>query len=73
MIRLSRLNHTEIIVNTEHILTLESTPDTIVTLSNGDKIMVTESVDEIIERFVEFRRRIFVGPTIIPQDTNPEE
>jgi flagellar protein FlbD len=71
MIRLSRLNHTEIIVNTDHILTLESTPDTIVTLTNGDKIMVTEGVDQIIEMFVEFRKRILSGPTIIPQDSTP--
>jgi len=38
---------------------MEETPDTIITLSNGDKIMVQERVSEIIRRVIQFRRSIF--------------
>jgi flagellar protein FlbD len=73
MIKLSRLNHSEIVVNCDHILFLESTPDTIITLMNGDKIMVAEGIDEIITKTVEYQRSILQGPTIITKDTTSDE
>ena len=67
MIKLSRLNHSEIVVNADHILFLESTPDTIITLMNGEKIMVSEKVDDVIVKIVEYKRSINQLPTIITQ------
>ena len=56
MIKLTRLNETEIVVNADQIKYIESTPDTIITLMNNEKILVTDSIDEVIRKVVEFRR-----------------
>ena len=59
MIQLTRLNHDEITINSDLIECLESTPDTLVKLTNGESFMVRESVEEVVQRVVDFRRRIF--------------
>ena len=58
MIRLTRLNRTPIVLNSDLIEHIEMTPDTVVSLTNGQKIVVLESTDDIITRVVEFRRSI---------------
>jgi flagellar protein FlbD len=63
MISLTRLNHTAVVINPDLIVIIEETPDTIITLSNGEKITVHEKVQEVIRRVIEFRRRIF-NPSI---------
>ena len=63
MILVTRLNHTPIVVNPDLIVFIEETPDTILTLSNGDKIVVQEKVGEVIKKVIEFRRSIF-NPSI---------
>ena len=63
MISLTRLNNTPLVVNPDLIVFMEETPDTIITLSNGEKVAVQEKVNEIIRRVIEFRRRIF-NPSI---------
>jgi flagellar protein FlbD len=68
MVRLSRLNGSRFVVNVDLVTYLEATPDTAVTLTNGDKFLVRETVDEIIAMAVEYRRRIFQGPIVIPQE-----
>ena len=62
MIKLTRLNKTNLIVNSELIEFVEATPDTIITLTTGQKVIVRESVDEVIDSVIEFKRRIFLGP-----------
>ena len=62
MIRITRLNNTALIVNADMIEFLEATPDTIVTLTTGRKVVAKESVDEIVEMVVEYKRR-FLQPT----------
>jgi flagellar protein FlbD len=62
MICLTRLDGTEIIVNTDLIVTVESTPDTMLTLVTGGRILVKERVDEVVERSVGFRQRVYRGP-----------
>ena len=57
MVELTRLNGSILVVNAEMIETLEATPDTVVTLVNGKKMIVKESTDEVIERIVTYRRR----------------
>ena len=74
MIRLTRLNHQEMVVNITHIVTLEATPDTIVTLFGGEKLLVCESLSEVIERAIQYLRRCggtglpFCIPTPSPED-----
>lgn len=59
MITVTRLNNTSIVVNPDLIVFIEETPDTIITLSNGEKLVVQEKVKEVIRRVIEFRRSIF--------------
>lgn len=57
MIRVTRLDNREIVVNSDLVEFVESTPETIVSTTTGKKIVVKESVDEILKRVLEFRRR----------------
>lgn len=59
MIALTRLNGKVFIVNSDLIEFMESTPDTVVTLTTGKKIVVAEEVDEIIEKIVKYKRKVF--------------
>ena len=58
MIRLTRINHVGIVLNSDLIEHIEVTPDTVVTLTNGQKFLVLESPDDVVARVVDFRRRI---------------
>lgn len=58
MIRLTRLNGAPFVLNCEQIKCVESTPDSVVTLLSGEKLVVQESCDEIVERVVDFGRRL---------------
>jgi flagellar protein FlbD len=58
MIALTRLDEREVVVNADAILTVEAAPDTILTLWNGDKVTVRESVRDVIDRVVAYRRRL---------------
>ena len=51
------------VVNSDLIEHIESTPDTIISLTNGQKLVVSETVDEVVERVIEFRRAILHGVT----------
>ena len=57
MIRVTRLNGSEFVLNSDLIESVEATPDTVVTLTSGKKLIVREPVDEVLARVVEFRRR----------------
>jgi flagellar protein FlbD len=59
MITVTRLNNTSIIVNPDVIVFIEETPDTIITLLDGEKLMVREKVSEVIRRVIEFKRCVF--------------
>jgi flagellar protein FlbD len=65
MIALRRLNNQPIMVNPDLIETLEATPDTVVTLTNSNKLIVRDTMDEIRDKIVEFKRRIH-GPDAQP-------
>ena len=56
MVKLTRLNQNQIVINAEMIEFVEAIPDTIVTLASGKKLMVTESVDEVIDKVIAYRR-----------------
>ncbi|MEM9166989.1 MAG: flagellar FlbD family protein [Planctomycetota bacterium] len=60
MISVTRLNGTEFIVNAELIKTVESTPDTIITLINGDRMVVREPMRDVLERAIDYGRRLRV-------------
>jgi flagellar protein FlbD len=58
MIRLTRLNHEPVVLNSDLIEHIEETPDTVIMLTNGEILRVRESADQVVDRVVEFRRRI---------------
>ena len=58
MIKLTRLNQHVVAINPDLIMWVEVSPDTTLVLVGGDKIIVRESLDELIARVVEFRRTI---------------
>lgn len=58
MVRLTRINHVPLVLNSDLIEHIEMTPDTVISLTSGQKFMVLESADEIVARVVEFRRAI---------------
>ena len=62
MIKLTRLNDVEIVVNADQIKYVESTPDTIITLLNNEKVLVKNSIDEVIQKVIEFKRTSY--PTV---------
>ncbi|MCE5249607.1 flagellar FlbD family protein [bacterium] len=62
MIKLTRFNNSVIVVNSDLIEFVEETPDTIVTLTTGQKIIIKESVDEVIDKVTAYKRRIAHGP-----------
>ncbi len=66
MIKLTRLNDTEIVVNADKIKYVESTPDTIVTLMNNEKILVSNTMDELIQKVIEYKRISY--PVVLKQD-----
>ena len=59
MISLTRSSHEPFVLNSDLIEYLESTPDTVITLTTGQKLRVRESTQEVVAKIVEFRRAIF--------------
>jgi flagellar protein FlbD len=71
MINVTRLDGQPIVVNADLVLTVESTPDTVIGLITGGRIMVKEPVEEVVEKAVAYRQRIAHGPwqsRVIPQE-----
>ena len=58
MIQLTRLNNKALFVNSDLIKFVEQSPDTVVTLVSGEKIVVLEKADEVLKRIVAFRRSV---------------
>lgn len=58
MLKVKRLNGKEFVVNGELIMYIEETPDTVITLTTGQKIVVQESVDEVINKVIEYKQNI---------------
>jgi flagellar protein FlbD len=84
MIQLTRLNSTPLTVNSDLIKFVEQSPDTVITLVGGEKIVVRESVSQVMERIVSFRRTVLEGiypvaghfvaaTTAVPLDTQAAE
>ncbi|MBU8921023.1 MAG: flagellar FlbD family protein [Bacteroidales bacterium] len=57
MIKVTRLDGRQLIVNADLIEEIEETPDTIISFTTGRKIMVRETLDEVLNRVMEYRSR----------------
>lgn len=58
MIALTRLNQATVLLNSDLIETVEATPDTVIRLVNGQRLIVCEKPDEIVRRVRRFRRSV---------------
>ncbi len=58
MIKLTLFNDSDVIVNADLIEMVEKTPDTLLTLSTGKKVLVQESADDVINKVVTYRRLV---------------
>lgn len=62
MIKLTRLDNREFLLNPDLIEFIEATPDTLITLRTEKKIIVKQQVDEVLEKIVEFKRSVYTNP-----------
>jgi len=69
MIRVTRMNGTDLIINAELIEFIEATPDTVMTLTTGRKFVLKDSVEDLIDKIISYRREI--GTRII-YSSSPE-
>ncbi len=58
MIEVTRINDDPVVINAELIEMIEARPDTIITMTTGKKILVAESVSEVVRRVIEYRQII---------------
>ena len=61
MIKLTRLNNSEILLNPDLIEHVELNTDTVITLTNGISFVVKENSEEIVQRIIEFKRNLSPG------------
>jgi len=71
MIRLTRLNRAPMVLNSDLIDHIDVTPDTVITLTTGQILRVRETADEVVERIVDFRRRVFRSDASPVSDDEP--
>jgi len=72
MIQLTKLNERPLIVNSDLIQFIENAPDTVITLVTGEKLVVRETVEQIIEMILKFRRRLLpISLAALPPIINP--
>ena len=74
MIKVTRFNDSELVVNAELIEFVEATPDTVITLTNGKKLLVKESVQDVIDLVLGYRKKVGFIRTLVPgQKISPED
>ena len=64
MISVTRLNGKSYFINSDLVEFVESTPDTVITLITGKKIIVSDSVDEIVDKIVKYRKKVNALPNL---------
>jgi flagellar protein FlbD len=64
MIKVTRLNDSTLMVNVDLIRSLQAIPETVITFTNNDKIMVKEPLEEVSQRIVDYQRTIYSNSTI---------
>ena len=70
MIHLTRLNSQAFAVNSDLIKFIENAPDTVLTLTSGEKIIVRESTEQVVESIIRFRRAVLAGLLAVANDPN---
>ena len=76
MIELTRLNNRPLVVNSDLIKFIENTPDTVLTLVTGEKVVVLESCQAVIDKVIDFRKKAWsglscMGVAVVPERNSP--
>jgi len=61
MIKVTRLNDSVLMVNVDRIQSLQAIPETVITFTNNDKVMVKEPLEEVSQRIVAYQRRLYAN------------
>jgi flagellar protein FlbD len=72
MIQITRINKHSLVLNSDLIEQIETTPDTIIHLTTGQKLVVLESAEEIVRRVMEFRRQLLHRAPLVPPPARRE-
>ena len=59
MITLRKMDNSNITINCDFIITIEANPDTVITLSTGKKLIVKDTIEEITDLIIDYKRQIF--------------
>jgi len=62
MIHLTRINRLPFVLNSDLIEHMEATPDTVISLTNGQKFVVMEDINSVVDRVIAFRRSLYAQP-----------
>jgi len=73
MIQITRLNHSSLVLNSDLIESIEVTPDTVISLTTGQKLVVLEPAAEVVRRVIEFRRAIYSAILHCPMTLPPDD
>ncbi len=65
MIAVKKVNQQEIIVNCELIETIEFTPDAVMSLTTGVKIIVDETRDDLLRKIIEYKRAVYQRSEVV--------
>ena len=65
MIILTKLNRKDFVLNTDLIKFIEDVPDTLITLTTGDKIFILETKEEVILKIIEYKRMLKTIPELV--------
>ena len=71
MIKVTRLNDSTLMVNVDMIQSLQAIPETVITFTNNDKIMVKEPLEEVSQRIVDYQRTIYSNS--MREDCRPQD
>lgn len=58
MVRLTRINHKPLVLNAELIEHIEASPDTVITMTNGQKFVVIETGEEVVAKVLDYQRSV---------------
>ncbi len=64
MIKLTGLDHKEYILNADHIEKIEEVPESVITLTNGKKYLVMDTAEEIVEKVIQYKRKIYNNTSV---------
>jgi flagellar protein FlbD len=73
MIQVTKLNGETIMVNADHIETVEAHPDTTLVLHNDKRIVIKDSVADVVRKVMEYQRDIRTGPRLGAGPRDPDE